>query len=319
MSTTVLVIEDDLEINELLGEYLALEKIRYLKATTGEAGVYLARLEKPDAVILDLMLPDIDGYEVARRITGSRASFDVPVVMLTCMCQEADREKGYGAGALYFMNKPFLPDDLLATVRQAMAWKASLRAGAPVGMAWLGGKEPMACSKAINQMVADLFARTELDDAAVGNIRLAMEKISEWAKEWGQKHEGVGNRVKVEYRIGEGGDGGGAVEWILSEEVPGMLAETFFKDAERKDAAAKDSTGKDGTTKGGSGGRIRGLLGWVTVFLKKENGTEEGNNEAAKWEEIMQLTGASQFERDVRRQSVRMVRCAVPVEAVGAG
>jgi hypothetical protein len=144
-------------------------------------------------------------------------------------------------------------------------------------------------------------------------MRVAMEKISEWAKEWGQKHEGIGNRVKVEYRIGEGGDGGGAVEWILSEEVPGMLAETFFKDVERK-----DGVGKDGATKGG-GGRIRGLLGWVTILLKKENGTEEGNNEAAKWEEILQLTGASQFERDVRSKSVRMVRCAVPVEAVGAG
>lgn len=195
------------------------------------------------------------------------------------------------------------------------------------GWAWLGGKESMACSKAINQMVADLFARTELNDAAVGNIRVAMEKISEWAKQWGQAHAGVGGRVKVEYRIGDGGDGGGggvggAVEWVLSEEVPGMLAETFFKDTERKDGAgAGAGTGaKDGVAKvgGRAGGRIRGLLGWVTVLLKKENEAEGGNNEAAKWEEILQLTGAGLFERDVRRKSVRMVRCAVPLETVGA-
>jgi CheY-like chemotaxis protein len=313
MNTTVLVIEDDLEINELLGEYLALEKIRYLKATTGETGVYLTRLEKPDAVILDLMLPDIDGFEVARRITGSRATFDVPVVMLTCMCQEADRARGYRAGALYFMNKPFLPDDLLATVRQAIAWKEALRMGSPAGgggVAWLGGKEPPACSKAINQMVADLFARTELDDAAVGHIREAMEKIAEWAREWGKKHEGVGGRIKVEYRIGEGG----AVEWVMSEEAPGMLAETFFRDGEPKDGVAKGA--------GVGGGMRKRLLGWVTVLLNKgdENGEETGVNkqEAAKWEEILQLTGSGQFEKDVRRKSVRMVRCAPAGVAVEA-
>jgi hypothetical protein len=191
-------------------------------------------------------------------------------------------------------------------VRQAIAWKSSLRTGVPAGWAWLGGKEATACSKAINQMVADLFARTELDDAAVGHVRLAMEKIADWAQEWGKAHDGVGGRVKVEYRIGDGG----AVEWVLSEEVPGMLTETFFKDAERKDGAVKDGAAKVG--------RMRGLLGWVAVLLKKESETEGGNNAAAKWEEILQLTGAGQFEMDVRRKSVRMVRCAVPVETVGA-
>jgi CheY-like chemotaxis protein len=302
MNTTVLVIEDDLEINELLGEYLALEKIRYLKATTGETGLYLARLEKPDAVILDLMLPDIDGFEVARRITSSRATFDVPVIMLTCMCQEESRAKGYGAGALYYMNKPFLPDDLLATVRQAIAWKGALRTGMPAGMAWLGGKEAPACSKAINQMMADLFARTELEDVAVGQIREAMEKIAEWARQWGKEHEGVGGRVKVEYRIGEGG----AVEWVLCEEVPGMLAETFFKETEGKNGAGK--------------GRLKGLLGWGTHLFTRSGTDGEGGDEkpASKWEEILALTGASRFETDARLKSVRLVRCGMPMATVGA-
>ena len=93
MSTTVLVVEDDLEINELLGEYLALEGLRYLKAATGQAGIHLAQTQHPDAIILDLMLPDVDGFEVARRLTGQRATYDVPVIILSCLCQDIDKEK----------------------------------------------------------------------------------------------------------------------------------------------------------------------------------------------------------------------------------
>jgi DNA-binding response OmpR family regulator len=295
MSAKVLVIEDDVEINELLGEYLALEKLRYLKATTGEAGVHLARTERPDAVILDLMLPDVDGFEVARRLTGCRETFDVPVVILTCMCLEADREKGYRSGALYFMNKPFLPDDLLATVRQAIAWKAALRGGVPAGWVWLGGREASASAKALNQMTADLFAQTNLSDTDMGHIRQAMELLADLARQWGQEHGGVGGRVKVEYRVAEDG----VLEWLLSEEVPAMLDATFFK--------------ADGTRKGGSGGSV-GLLGWGKVLWHR--GAEAGNTAdglngaAAQWKEILALTGAGRLESDLRKRWVRLVRGA---------
>src|SRR5438045_3005881 len=102
MSTTVLVVEDDHEINELMGEYLGLEGINYLQALTGQAGIHLAGAQHPDAIILDLMLPDIDGFEVARAITSKRATFDIPIIVLSCMCQECDREKAVSAGALFF-------------------------------------------------------------------------------------------------------------------------------------------------------------------------------------------------------------------------
>src|SRR4051812_26874642 len=68
VNTKVLVVEDDLEINELIGEYLALENIKYLQATTGQEGIHQAIATHPDAIILDLMLPDVDGFEVARAL-----------------------------------------------------------------------------------------------------------------------------------------------------------------------------------------------------------------------------------------------------------
>ena len=145
---------------------------------------------RPDVLLLDIEMPGMDGIEVARRLTTCRETFDVPVVILTCMCLEADREKGYRSGALYFMNKPFLPDDLLATVRQAIAWKAGLRGGTAAGWTWLGTTEALAGAKGLNQMTTDLFARTNLSDADVGKVRQAMERVAELARQWGQDHGG---------------------------------------------------------------------------------------------------------------------------------
>ena len=315
MSTTVLVVEDDLEINELLGEYLALEDMRYLKAATGQAGIHLAQTQHPDAIILDLMLPDVDGFEVARRLTAQRATFDVPIIILTCMCQEADQERGFGCGALFYMAKPFLPDDLLATVRQALAWRAGLQTRTPAGAAWLGGaSEGVACSKAFNQMTADLFARTDLGDEAVGQMRRAMDLLSTWACQWRAAHAG-GARVKVEYQITPGG----GVEWTLTEERPGMLDEAFFRPS---------GTGAGGGG-GGGGGGAGGLIGWgATAFFGKADGAGAGSV-PAKWGEILTLTGAARFEKDTEGRLVRWARAAglnavpasagaVPVVEIGA-
>ncbi len=165
MDTKVLVVEDDLEINELVGEYLALENITYVQATTGQGGIHQAVTQHPDAMILDLMLPDIDGFEVARSLTTKRATFDIPIVILSCMCQAGDKEKGFASGALFYMNKPFLPDDLLATLRKALEWKRGLRDRVPEGSIVLGSGSScpaeLLCAKGINQMVADIFARTD--------------------------------------------------------------------------------------------------------------------------------------------------------------
>ncbi|MCL2646308.1 MAG: response regulator [Phycisphaerales bacterium] len=233
----VLVVEDDLEINELLGEYLALENIKYLQAITGRSGIHQANELHPDAIILDLMLPDIDGFEVARALTTCRATFDIPIVILSCMCQEGDREKGFAAGALHYMNKPFLPDDLLAVLRDAFAWRSGLRSpplSPPGGTVTLGDKDATIGLRAINAMMADLFARTNLPDAEVGQIRQAIESLGEWARQWNRDHKSQ-IQVRVDYKMtsGTGGEGetGGGIEWRLSESEPGLLGEAFFKPA----------------------------------------------------------------------------------------
>jgi len=296
MGTTVLVVEDDLEINELLGEYLSLENIKYLQATTGGEAIHQAATQHPDAMILDLMLPDVHGFEVAKSLTTKRATFDIPVIILSCMCHGEDKERGVASGALYYMNKPFLPDDLLSTLRQALDWKQSLRSRTPAGTITLGTKEALVCGRGINQMIADIFVRTDLSDAVVGQIREAVETLGQWAARW-NKEQGSAIEVELEYRIVPGVDGTQAptIEWKLSENAPGMLAAAFFRPGA---AAAQVANG--------------GLLGWGsgTLLVKPL----EPIAVPAQWLQVLAKTGAARFEKDSKTHTVRFARSGVALD-----
>lgn len=297
MIAKVLVVEDDLEINELLGEYLALEHIGYVQAITGAAGLHVAKAQHPDAVILDLMLPDMNGFDVARSLAMHRATYDIPVVILSCMCQDCDREKGYANGALFYLTKPFLPDDLLETVGEALEWKSILTTRVPRGEVLLGrATEPVACARGLNQMMADLFARTQLSDEAVAQIREAMEMLAQWAREWQAVHKEAGS-LKVVYRIicdtMNGPEAGAStVEWELSEDTPGLLADAFFKTCPPE-------------------GRFRtGLMGWGASLAGKAPAAPVVVPLPARWQQVLTLMGAERFEKDSLRRSVRLSRSA---------
>ncbi len=111
----ILVIEDDPAILRGLADNLRYESYNVLTANTGEAGLAALRANKPDLVILDLMLPSISGYEVCRRLRGQGSQ--TPILMLTARGQEADRVLGLDLGADDYVTKPFSVRELLARVR----------------------------------------------------------------------------------------------------------------------------------------------------------------------------------------------------------
>ncbi len=114
MSTRILIIEDDEGILRLLRRGLAYEGYQVDVATDGQTGLIIARDTPPDLVILDLMLPGIDGLEVCRRL---RAGGDVPILMLTAKDGVSDRVLGLDMGADDYMVKPFVLDEVLARIR----------------------------------------------------------------------------------------------------------------------------------------------------------------------------------------------------------
>lgn len=114
MSERILIVEDDRRIRDLLRRGLIFEGYQVDTAEDGEGGLRLARERMPDMVVLDLMLPGMDGLEVCRRL---RSASNVPILMLTARDTVPDRVTGLDAGADDYMVKPFAFDELLARLR----------------------------------------------------------------------------------------------------------------------------------------------------------------------------------------------------------
>ena len=114
---SILVVEDEDDIAELIRYNLESEKFNVTVAATGEKGVEAARRNKPDLVLLDLMLPGMNGLEVCRALKGDRLTADVPIMMVTARGEETDIVTGLELGAEDYVTKPFGIKVLLARVR----------------------------------------------------------------------------------------------------------------------------------------------------------------------------------------------------------
>jgi len=115
----VLAVEDDRDILKLIAYSLECEGYEVTGATTGEDGVEAARSEKPDLILLDLMLPGIDGLEVCRRLKADPNTAHIPVIMVTAKGEETDIVTGLEHGADDYVTKPFSPKVLVARIRAA--------------------------------------------------------------------------------------------------------------------------------------------------------------------------------------------------------
>ncbi len=114
MRKTILVVDDDPTIRDVLERYLQREGFVVLTVADGQAALQKADSEKPDLVVLDLMLPHVDGWEICRRL---RAESTVPVLMLTARGEEYERILGLGLGADDYVTKPFSPAEVVARIQ----------------------------------------------------------------------------------------------------------------------------------------------------------------------------------------------------------
>ncbi len=117
MNKTVLIIEDEQRIAHWVREYFEQAGFRALTAADGLTGLHLARLERPDLIVLDLMLPGMGGMDVCRALRRRSA---VPIIMLTARGKETDRILGLELGADDYVGKPFSPSELVARARAVL-------------------------------------------------------------------------------------------------------------------------------------------------------------------------------------------------------
>lgn len=128
-SASILIAEDELTVADVVGRYLVREGFSVLQAGDGESALHLAQEHMPDLVILDLMLPKMDGLEVFRRL---RERGPIPVIIVTAKGEETDRIIGLELGADDYVTKPFSPRELVARVRAVL--RRSMHNGVTEGL-----------------------------------------------------------------------------------------------------------------------------------------------------------------------------------------
>jgi DNA-binding response OmpR family regulator len=116
----ILVVEDDALIRELVKMNLESAGFTIVLAMDGFQGLEMARTENPDLIVLDIMLPKMDGFKVCRILKFDDKYKHIPIIMLTARMQEVDKETGFKTGADVYMTKPFEPEELIRKINQTI-------------------------------------------------------------------------------------------------------------------------------------------------------------------------------------------------------
>lgn len=131
---TILIVDDERTIRDVVRRYLEIEGYRVLDAADGEQALAIVRQERLDLVILDIMLPNIDGWAITRKLRNPNdyaaflATGETPIILLTALSEEDDRLKGFALGADDYLTKPFSPRELVARVRAVLRRSGSMHA-----------------------------------------------------------------------------------------------------------------------------------------------------------------------------------------------
>ncbi len=120
MTKTILIVDDELKIVEICRDYLTASGFKVVSVDTGPLGLAAARRDRPDLIVLDLMLPGLDGLDVCRCLRQDARLKDIPIIMLTARVEESDKLVGLELGADDYITKPFSPRELVARVRAVL-------------------------------------------------------------------------------------------------------------------------------------------------------------------------------------------------------
>ncbi|HQN04464.1 MAG TPA: response regulator [Anaerolineaceae bacterium] len=121
MNVRILIVDDDFETLRMIGLMLQHQGYEIIAANSGEQALALANAEQPDLIILDIMMPGMDGYVVARQLRASPQTEDIPIMMFTAKTQVDDKIAGYNAGADDYLTKPVHPAELIAHIKALLS------------------------------------------------------------------------------------------------------------------------------------------------------------------------------------------------------
>lgn len=172
MAEKILIVDDDVDTLRLVGLMLERQGYQVVAATNGAQGLAKAFEERPDLILLDVMMPDMDGYEVTRRLRKNPATTSIPILMFTAKTRMDDKVMGFESGADDYLTKPTHPTELQAHVRDLLARSNSGRPreeepqveekeGYVIGV--LAARGGLGVSTLASNLAAAIYARSKAD------------------------------------------------------------------------------------------------------------------------------------------------------------
>jgi two-component system sensor histidine kinase ChiS len=117
LSPQVLVVEDDPELNQMVCAYASMAGFTFRSALNGTDALAEIERDAPAAIVLDLMLPDMSGFDICDQLKCGAMTMRIPIIILTALDSDASRQRGVDCGAAAYLTKPFDPDELIRTIR----------------------------------------------------------------------------------------------------------------------------------------------------------------------------------------------------------
>lgn len=214
---TALIVEDHPDQADMVARLLKLHDFEpVVVAGDGETALEMARTLDPDVVLLDLMLPDISGFDVCRRLRTDRATMLIPVVMLTALKGSDNLSQGFRVGANAYVTKPYGIDELIDAIAAARAWRDEMVRHNLQGEIHVELNSEITLLNDLNDFLLHLCQSTPFNPDQVMQLRQAVMEMAHNAIEWGNKHQ-TDRLVTIRYRVYED-----RVEIVVRDQGPGF-------------------------------------------------------------------------------------------------
>jgi len=267
MPRTVLIVDDERDTNDILASLVKARDFDPIQVFAGSQVSAAVSAHAPSLILLDLMLPDVDGFAVCDQLKRDRQTNLIPIIMVTALHDANHRAAGVRVGANGYLTKPFTPEQLFAEIDRALDWRHEHESRGTHGEINFDIRSEATYLQQANDMLADLFAHTPLTDRQIKDLKQAVMEMGGNAIEWGHR-KNAELVLQITYRIDPQ-----AVTLIIRDQGPGFNPGQLPHAASDEDPIGHlDVRNELGIREGGFG--IMLARGLVDEFHYNETGNE---------------------------------------------
>jgi DNA-binding response OmpR family regulator len=267
MPRNVLIVDDERDTREILASLVQARGYESIQLDSGGAVADAVRAHKPDLILLDLMLPDVDGFAICERLKRDRETNLIPVILVTALNDANHRLSGVRVGANGYLTKPFTPEQLFGAIDTALAWRDEHSDHGTTGEINFDIRSEPTYLAQTNDLLADLYAHTPLTERQVKDLKQVVLEMGGNAIEWGHR-KNADLVLRITYRIDSE-----KVTIVIKDQGPGFNPSQIPHAASEEDPIGHlDVRNELGIREGGFG--IMLAKGLVDDFRYNDKGNE---------------------------------------------